>query len=1464
MKGFCEEDASPTSPSTSPAKAPPTLSNETATAMSEDDTLGGDTTASIPASTSSDDAPPTAPEEESEGDSEHSSSKESSTQQQPKQQQTPKPMEDDPQTREIVHPAIVSTLEAYMKVLQTIPVKQPRPGEIALEGINLIVANRYFSGRAGLEPDSLLQRLLESIAKCSDSSYETVQAQLVAAISNVMCSPKCSVHEAVMLTALKTVFHVYLVAKSANCKQSSKTASVGMLKAVFFRMEAYHVLHKPPDDDGTKPTFASQYHADAYYLFRSLCKLSSKELPADNVDESAVRNKSRLFINTLIPTDPTELNSKILSLELILQSMDFCGEAFYSPKFLYLVQHYLCGSLLKNCVSNHTHVAFLSQKIFLVLVKKFKEHLKTDIEVFMSNVFFRVLESQNSSFKQKGLVLESLSSLCKDPVLLTQIFLNYDCDFDAMNLYKDIVHMLTKLSGRATSMPSSSLSKKDAEQDFELSLAAIECLISILKAFLRALNLPAGDVDDRASSRIRGMLQLDSALIGDPIPEIAESVVSDDNVSNGQSSQDAIMVSAPASQVAERIVDAFDRKRNAEQNFEIGGVKFTLSLKQGLNFFIDNGFVERDAKKIAVFFLNNKDKLDKTQIGECLGREPDAAFVKEDGLDAESGGPGFWVRILHHYAEAIDFTDLLFDEAIRLFLSGFRLPGEAQKIDRIMEKFAERFTSQNPTVFSNSDTAFILAFSVIMLQTDLHNPSIKEERRMTVDSFIRNNRGIGEGGSDLTEDFLRGIFERIKKSPFSLKEDDAARERVGAQKQIFDTTVFFEGSSSLFGTTAEDRKREKFKQERDEMMAATEQLIRRRPGRTAALSASKESVSMEAIAPADVVKPMFDVTWGPMIGILSQVLECSDDERSVAVCLNGFVFAIRLASHSDMTLARDTFVSSLAKFTFLGSLKEMKRKNVESIRTLLSVAIVDGEFLGECWGQVLQCMSQLARLRLSASGLDADDSFLMVESPKRIASLRQESSTSLFRQTGKEELAREAEENNGKAVLEAVQEVLIDKVFSSTVNLSAKSLAGFVEQLIAVASTEVEGNSAKSITGVAASASTTDSVHGGSGASIFSLQRLVDVADHNMHIRPRLVWAQIWDLMSDFFVNLACHETTMVSVFAIDSLKQLSLKFLDKPELSEFNFQRSFLRPFEVVMGNDKSTENNRELILQCIDNIVRTKSHSLKSGWKIVFSILTLAAKDKSEKIKYLGFNILQTILDEHLDNVGCLAETVEGRNRNTNADDFVHLVKASLSFVQFEDSGSLRPFGLTMRALCHTAIYADLLAARRVLAPTSGAQFSNPEQLGYTYDGLSDEESLGLVLWRPIFEGLADGVRSTAKTSSTGVGCLVQRGSVLALRSILLRHGQVFSTAQLAAILRDTVIPTIQSAAENEESPVVEITSENPSASSIDFLVKSLPLPPEHDDESMSKLAKLNTAPKRPVGPAELMFEASFTDVS
>jgi len=114
-------------------------------------------------------------------------------------------------------------------------------------------------------------------------------------------------------------------------------------------------------------------------------------------------------------------------------------------------------------------------------------------------------------------------------------------------------------------------------------------------------------------------------------------------------------------------------------------------------------------------------------------------------------------------------------------------------------------------------------------------------------------------------------------------------------------------------------------------------------------------------------------------------------------------------------------------------------------------------------------------------------------------------------------------------------------------------------------------------------------------------------------------------------------------------------------------------------------------------------------------------------------------------------------------------------------------------------------------------------------------------MVLWRPLLDGLAEGVRSSLPSHAGGMGCLVQRGSVMALRAILLRHGHIFSATQWRVILKETLLPCIQEAAENDASPVTRITSESPSVSSLEFVVESQPLPPSEDDKGLRKFAKL-----------------------
>lgn len=57
---------------------------------------------------------------------------------------------------------------------------------------------------------------------------------------------------------------------------------------------------------------------------------------------------------------------------------------------------------------------------------------------------------------------------------------------------------------------------------------------------------------------------------------------------------------------------------------------------------------------------------------------------------------------------------------------------------------SQRYCICNPGVvrqFRNPDTIFILAFAIILLNTDMYSPNVKPERKMKLDDFIKNLRG---------------------------------------------------------------------------------------------------------------------------------------------------------------------------------------------------------------------------------------------------------------------------------------------------------------------------------------------------------------------------------------------------------------------------------------------------------------------------------------------------------------------------------------------------------------------------------------------------------------------------------------------------------------------------------------------------------------------------------------------------
>jgi len=171
---------------------------------------------------------------------------------------------------------------------------------------------------------------------------------------------------------------------------------------------------------------------------------------------------------------------------------------------------------------------------------------------------------------------------------------------------------------------------------------------------------------------------------------------------------------------------------------------------KGVEMLMERGLLQQDAKQVAQFLLETPG-LSKTAVGDYLGENRP-----------------FNLQVLTEFALLQDFSNMTFDEALRSYLSSFRLPGESQKIDRMMETFAKAFCSKNPNIFASTNGCYILAFATIMLNTSLHNPSVS--KKQTLEEFIKMNRGIDDG-RDIDPEILTELYHSISSTPFKIPED---------------------------------------------------------------------------------------------------------------------------------------------------------------------------------------------------------------------------------------------------------------------------------------------------------------------------------------------------------------------------------------------------------------------------------------------------------------------------------------------------------------------------------------------------------------------------------------------------------------------------------------------------------------------------------------------------------------------
>lgn len=1105
---------------------------------------------------------------------------------------------------------------------------------------------------------------------------------------------------------------------------------------------------------------------DAYLVFRALCKLSASE--TNLMDNTAIRGK-------------------VLALELIKILLENSGPIFRrSEKFIGALKDYLCLSLLKNCSSSIQEALSLTCSIFLTLLSKFRQVLKAEIAVFFPMVILKTIEplvgtnSGNSgtpsmttipasnTYQHQVRVLRLLQPCCMDGQLIIDLFVNYDCDLENSNLFERLLMSLVRKAQGSTTLPDS---EKAQQQEAIIREESLKCIIKILNALIEWYSVhttrlhprEAEEEDQDLEGTSKSKQEL-SSLTSSPRKGSTQTLANQGDKESedpGTSEQNSGTRSSELLEI-----------RDYKIRFQKGVEMFNKKPKKGVDYMISEKLIGQESEDIALFLLKTEN-LDKTKIGHYLGdRDPGC------------------IQVMHSYVDLMDFSDQELDVALRNFLLGFRLPGEAPQIDRLMEKFAERYLVCNPSAFKSADVAYVLSYSMIMLNTDAHNQSVKN--KMTKEDFLKNNKGINDG-SDLPAEYLSAIYDRILSDEIKMR-DDSLLEGNGSNQGV-NPAQNKAGVALLdmFLSLIPGRKQNVTNEPSEAAIKRTQDYLREK---------AKGATFFEA-SNADTVWPLFEVAWAPVLGAFSVLFERHDEQHVVGLCLEGFVASICITAQLGMSMLRNTFITSLSRFTMFYNPSHMKVKNALAFKALLLATERVGDFFGENWVDVLRCVSQWEQVHQMHVGGPTDASlFAIRDEPvepmgtaerfrlklRQFSRLGAESSPSSPRPTPsisdsvpEQTLTRMSSKKDDLSstpppqVLLAVDIQDINRLFIDSELLDSKAIVDFVTALCKVSDEELKLTSAP---------------------RVFSLTKIVEISHFNMG-RIRLVWSRIWTILADFFIQVGCQSNLQLSMYAVDSLRQLSMKFLERDELTNYTFQNDFLKPFVVVMRQSKAREI-RELIIRCVSQMVLARVSNIKSGWKSMFMVFTTAAGDEDPQIVRLAFDTIEKIVREHFnfitetetttftDCVNCLIAFTNNPHSldvALNSIAFIRYCAIKLAEGSIGDVEEL-PENLSFPSTSPTRIVPAGSQSTPSPSRTSSVKIERSKSVGAGPRGIrfidKDEH---VYFWFPLLAGLSEltfDPRQEIRTSALDV-----------LFDTLKYHGSAFSESLWARILDSVLLP-------------------------------------------------------------------------
>uniref|UniRef100_A0A6Q2WQA5 SEC7 domain-containing protein n=1 Tax=Esox lucius TaxID=8010 RepID=A0A6Q2WQA5_ESOLU len=398
-----------------------------------------------------------------------------------------------------------------------------------------------------------------------------------------------------------------------------------------------------------------------------------------------LRELFRFLISLTNPHDRHNTDAMMhMGLQLLTVALEAAHIAPYQS-LLCLVKDELCRHLFQLLTVDRLNLYAASLRACFLLFESMREHLKFQLEMYLKKLM-DIITSENLKmpYEMKEMALEALVQLLRIPSFVTELYINHDCDFYCSNLFEDLTKLLSK-----NAFPVSG-------QLYTTHLLSLEALLTVIDSTeahcqAKVLNNTAQQDQSTETMLAEGVdLTSDSTETTTGIrasathqrtPDGGEDDTGQARPGRHRTRLLSVFSFFSAEKKEIKIPQRFScclpdsqellEIRNRKKLLNSGTEQFNQKPKKGIQFLQEKGLLSSpmDNNEVAQWLRENP-RLDKKQIGE---------FISDRRH----------MELLDSFVNTFTFQGLRIDEALRLYLEAFRLPGEAPVIHRLLETFTD-------------------------------------------------------------------------------------------------------------------------------------------------------------------------------------------------------------------------------------------------------------------------------------------------------------------------------------------------------------------------------------------------------------------------------------------------------------------------------------------------------------------------------------------------------------------------------------------------------------------------------------------------------------------------------------------------------------------------------------------------------------------------------------------------------